>query len=158
MTIKHFLLPFFLGVTITSGISWFLLSEASDRPSAKETSQPSISHVTLKSKALEKSHLLTESYQSYKDFDSAFHSSKKMTWKASRKVYDQQNAYGIEMIKQYDLQHKIQVLQLREQLLSRINNKETMSPLNISHYQHPTNPLGFKMMLDDFNRMISHLN
>lgn len=58
-----------------------------------------------------------------------------------------------ELMTSYDLNFKVNTILLREQLLLRMP-KDVFSKSDFRDYEYPTNPLGFKALLDDFQMLV----
>ena len=106
---------------------------------------------------MQKQNIMLSIYQDYKNLDTLRHYSKNLKWEEMTKLLDKQGLFGNQMIRDYEINHKVEVILLREQILLRLP-KEEAKKSDFHYYEHPTNPIGYKMMLDDFSRLILNLS
>jgi hypothetical protein len=120
-----------------------------------ETEFSKLSNNELKKYSENKLKALNATYKQYKMMDTL---SRKydLSWDEMMAVSDKQRAFGSQMILDYIMNHKTEVVLLREQMLMRLPKKYTKAS-RIDDYNHPTNPIGFRMMLDDFQKLTLNL-
>jgi hypothetical protein len=121
-----------------------------------ETTFSKLSNQDLKAKSLQLFEKLNSTYMQYKSFDTLDHYSKNLTWEQSRDIENRQSIFGSMMIENYENNQLIDVILLREQILLRLPTTEAAKS-DFRLYQYPTNPLGFKDLLDDFKTLILKL-
>jgi len=173
---KKLFLSFLLGMLVASAVCWLLAEQAvysvSDLQHKSnqaqldksknveylnlETSYSKLTNTELKQLAAQKKEMLLKVYQEYKNFDSLTHYSKKLSWNDRLEIYNKQSIFGGQMIQNYEIHNKVEVVLLREQILLRLP-EEYAKRSAIHHYQYPTNPIGFKSMLDDFCKLVYSL-
>jgi hypothetical protein len=120
-----------------------------------ETEFSKMSNSELKAKAKNKLTLIKKSYKDYHALDTLkkIHS---MSWEESNKFYDLQSTKSSQMIVDYELNHKAEIILLREQMLLRLP-KAYIKSSSIDRYLHIVNPLGYKEILNDFEKLVLNL-
>lgn len=117
-----------------------------------ETEFSKLSNKELKEYAANKLKALTQYYQNYKMMDTLTRKYN-LPWEEMMRISEKQSLVGTQMLLDYEVNHKTEVILLREQLLMRLP-KEHIKTSRIDNYNHPTNPIGYKMMLDDFQKLV----
>ncbi|MCB0821363.1 MAG: hypothetical protein KDC09_01605 [Bacteroidales bacterium] len=123
-----------------------------------ETTFSRLSNTELKKTAKKKYDKLLETYLKYKSYDTIRLNriSSSRDWDKMMEIQETQSNFGYMMVNNYMNLHMVEIILIREQILLRLP-KEEAKKSDLFVYQHPTNPLGYKDLLDDFNSLILKL-
>lgn len=119
-----------------------------------ETEYSKMPNSKLKQRAKNKLNLIKSQYKEYKALDTL--RNKYSSLEESNKFFDLQSSKVSQMIVDYELNHKAEMILLREQMLLRLP-KEYIKSSSIDRYIHVVNPLGYKEIINDFEKLVLNL-